>query len=132
MKRRLGFAGAAAFAAMLLGSPLASAGIIVTPGNIAGYTDNVLENACGPHITGPALTIQGCLNTSHTTLVNFTSDENITYPGGGQAEIVAVDGAFSFLKIAFDDPDFTFAKLILNIDTVADPTGGFVTFTGSP
>jgi hypothetical protein len=131
MKLRNGVAAAAMFAGTLLVGPLASAGIMVTTGVSNTGTDNVLSNACGAHITGPAFMVQGCLNTSHSTLVDFTSNENITYTGG-QAKIVAVDGDLNFLKIALDDTDFTFNKLLLNIEAVASPTGGFVTFTGNP
>jgi hypothetical protein len=119
-------------AGMLLASSLTSAAIIVTNGNIAGGTDNVIATpSCGGIITGPATTIQGCMNTNHSRYVNFTSNVDIEY-SGGQAQIVGADGPFSFLSISLADPGFTFAKLILNIDTIDSQESGFVTFTGLP
>jgi len=121
----------AVFAVLLLTGPMASAALIVTSGTDNTGTDNVIgNNSCGPPppIQGPALTVQGCLNTSHTTLVNFTSDENIEYTGG-QAAIEAVDGTFSYLLISLATPGSTFSKLLLNIDSTVD---GFVSFLGNP
>jgi hypothetical protein len=122
----------AIFVVVLLTGPMASAALVVTvgPGSNIG-TDNVIgNNSCGPPppIQGPATTVQGCLNTSHTTLVNFTSDENLTYTGG-QAAIEAVDGVFSYLLITLAAPMTTFSKLMLNIESTVD---GFVTFLGNP
>jgi hypothetical protein len=112
---------------LALGST-ASAAIIVTEGNVGGGTDNVDFNSCIGAITGPALTIEGCLNGQPTTFVNFTSDENIV-ANGGQARVDAVDAGFSLLSIALAAPGDTFAKLVLNINATTD---GFVTFSGSP
>ena len=112
---------------VLLVSSLASATLIVTPGVDNTGTDNVLHNACNLQ-TGPALTVQGCLNSDHSFLVNFTSNEDLLI-NGGQAKIVAQDGAFNYLNIFLDAPGWTFNKLLLNIDS---DDNGFVTFTGSP
>ncbi len=122
----------AIFAALAVGmglSRFASAALIVTPGTDNSGTDNVIENACDGNLSGPALTVQGCLNLNHSFFVNFTSDENLLITGGGQASVVAVDGAFDFLQISLATADWTFSKLLVNIDSEAD---GFVTFTGSP
>jgi hypothetical protein len=73
----------------------ASASLIVQTGVVGSFVDdNVINNPCNGNITGPALTIQGCLNTNHNKLVDLTSDENITFDAGGQAKIVPVDGLF--------------------------------------
>src|SRR5690606_32194573 len=108
-------------------SAMAGAAIIVTPGVDNQGTHNVVSNPCNDNSTGPGLTVQGCLNVNHDYLVNFTSDENLLI-SGGQASLVAEDGAFSFLTISLDSGG-TFSKLLLNIDSSAD---GFVTFSGSP
>ena len=91
----------------------ASASLIVQTGVVGSFVDdNVINNPCNGNITGPALTIQGCLNTNHNKLVDLTSDENITFDAGGQAKIVPVDGLFSQLQISFDDGTL-FQTLIL-------------------
>jgi hypothetical protein len=121
----LALIGSAVFA--LAGS--ANAAIIVTAGNVGGGTDNVIFNGCTGNITGPALTIQGCLNGQPTTLVNFTSDENIV-ADGGQARIEGQSGGlFSLLTISLANPGDTFSKLVININADFD---GFVTFSGVP
>ena len=109
---------------LALGTPAQATLVLATgnPGNSG--TDNVIFNACGTS-GGPALTVQGCLNTSHTTLVNFTGNENLEISGGGQAVIDAEDGTFDFVKIALNNPLLGFGKLIFNIDAVADGTATF-------
>ncbi|MBV1799876.1 PEP-CTERM sorting domain-containing protein [Siccirubricoccus sp. G192] len=105
------------------------AALIITPGNNPQPNQaNVIDNPCTGAIAGPALTIQGCLNTDSTKLVNFTALENIQYAAGGQARIVAQDGDFSNLTISYADGS-AFTSLILNIDANA---AGSVTFTGIP
>ncbi|WP_232479173.1 PEP-CTERM sorting domain-containing protein [Roseomonas rosulenta] len=123
-----GFVGAA----MMVLSGGAQAAFTVQSGLVGGSgdVDNVLFNSCTGNNVGPALTITGCLNTSPTTLVKFTSDENIFSPAGGQARIAASDGVgYSQLAISLANAGDTFAKLQLNIDATAD---GFVTFSGVP
>lgn len=92
----------------------------------SGDVDNVIFNACGlGGSTGT--TVQGCLNSSHTTLVDFTSDETLSIgEGGGQATIDSVDGTFDFIRIQLDDPTLGFSKLQLNLDAVADGTATFL------
>ena len=118
-------------AAMLALSGTANAAFTVETGFAGGSgdVDNVVFNACSGNIAGPATTIQGCLNGQPTTLVDFTSDENIFSPSGGQARIEASDGGFSQLLISLVEPGDTFAKLQLNINASAD---GFVTFSAVP
>jgi len=128
-------ASSAVFAGLLLTSSLAPAAIIVTPGNIAGGTDNVLNNACDTHIEGPALMVQGCLNSDQAFFINFTSNELIQYSGGQamltEANPLDLNTTFNFLKISLADPTYTFNKLILNIDATGS-TDGSVQFTGVP
>lgn len=95
----------------------------------SGDVSNVVFNSCTGNITGPATLIQGCLNGEPTTLVNFLSDEKIFSPAGGQARIVAEDGGFSQLTISLASLDYTFAKLILNINSDQD---GYVSFLATP
>lgn len=109
--------------------------LVITPGNTGSLPDdNVINNACGSVIDGPALTIQGCLNSDHSVIVNFTSDENIEYAAGGQAKIVASDGLFSTLTVSLVSG--TFQSLILNIDATKLPKDAVdpytVTFIGNP
>ena len=117
--------GAVALGCVLaLGTP-AQATLVLATGNPGDSgTDNVIFNACGTS-AGPALTVQGCLNSSHTTLVNFTGTENLEISGGGQAVIEAEDGAFDFVTIALDNPLLGFGNLIFNIDAVADGSATF-------
>jgi len=119
-----------AAAATLALASTAHAAIVVQEGNIPPLGALVISNACANTLeNGPALIVQGCLNNSNSTVVNFESNENITF-SGGQATVEADDGVgFSFLKIYFDEAGATFDKLILNILSSID---GFVTFTGTP
>jgi hypothetical protein len=104
----------------------AQAVLMVQSGNIAGGTDNVVFNPCAAEVGGPAFTVEGCFNTDHVRVVRFTSEEMIT-ASGGQARIDATDtDGFSQLRISVENPSATFAKLILNIDSLLD---GFVTFS---
>ena len=104
----------------------ANATLTLTSGLVGGSgdVDNVIFNACGLS-SGPALTVQGCLNTSHSTLVNFTGTENLIVPSGGQARVEAQDGAFDNVLIKLDSPLQGFSKLQFNIDAIAD---GFASF----
>ncbi len=108
--------------------PLVSANATLTlsPGLVGGSgdVDNVIFNACGLS-SGPALTVQGCLNTSHSTLVDFTGTENLIVPSGGQARVEAQDGAFDNVLIKLDSPLQGFSKLQFNIDAIAN---GFASF----
>ena len=90
-------------------------------GNHPQIDDNVIANACTAPVPGPALMVKGCFNTNHNPLVDFTSNENITYTGG-QASIQAVDGSLSTLTIAVEGRTFT--TLILNIDAINQQVHG--------
>ncbi|AMY12920.1 PEP-CTERM protein sorting domain protein [Luteitalea pratensis] len=108
----------------------AEAALIVTPGVSNIGTDNVVSAACTGGANGPSLTITGCLNTDHSFLVNFTSDENIFFDAGGQARVVGSDGGFSQLTIGTVAPA-TFDKIVLNIDVI-NGLSGSVYFVGVP
>jgi len=112
---------------MLFLASAASANLTLTPGLVGGSgdIDNVIFNACNLS-PGPALTVQGCLNTNHTTLVNFTGNENLLISGGGQAVVNAQDGFFDRVTIQLADATQGFGKLQFNLDAVANGTANFV------
>lgn len=114
-----------AIATTLLAAP-GHAAVLVETGVNGGFDDdNVISAGCVGGADGPATTITGCLNSSHTTLVDFTSDEDIVFAAGGQAKIVADDDdGFSELGIALQG-GLGFETLIIDIDVVED---GSVTF----
>jgi len=103
----------------------AQATLILSPGNPGNTgTDNVVFNPCDNIVTGPALLVQGCLNTDHAQNVNFTGNENLV-ANGGQSRIEGADGAFDAVKINFADPSLGFAKLIFNLDALNNATANF-------
>jgi PEP-CTERM motif len=115
---------AALFCGLVAGH--AQATLILETGLVGGSgdVDNVIFNACGTS-SGPSTLIQGCLNTNHSTLVNFTGNENLVVPGGGQARIEGADGSFDSISIALADPSLGFSKLQFNLDAAADGTATF-------
>lgn len=100
--------------------------VTIEPGTTGSFADdNVISAGCDGGANGPALTITGCLQSSHSTLIDFTSTEAIVFEAGGQAKIAAEEGdGFTDLTI---DPQgaLVFQTLILNIIAVDD---GFVEF----
>jgi hypothetical protein len=112
--------------ALLIPTPSANATLTLFTGIEGGNTgtDNVVFNHCGTS-SGSALTVQGCLNTDNSTLVDFTGTENLVVPAGGQARVEGDDGSFTSLKIAPDDSSLGFTKLIFNLDSSADGTADF-------
>ena len=117
-----------AFAACLTGLGATASAMTITPGNVPQTDDNVISASCDSPILGPALLIRGCLNGDHSFGIDFESDENILFDAGGQAKIIASDGAYDDLTISTASGD-TFKTLILDIGANAD---GTVTFTGVP
>lgn len=119
----------AAFVAM---TGTANADVIFSAGNIPGDTENVLFDAdCDGNITGPAATIQGCLNQTRSQLVNLTTTgDNLDTQGVGQAQLIAEDGSFDDLLIEFASGE-TFNHLIFNIDVLNSAGDGTATFTAS-
>lgn len=106
-----------------------NAAILVQPGLAGGSgdVDNVVFGAnCTGASTGPATTIQGCLDSDGSYLIDFESDEQLFSASSGQARVEAADGGFSTLTIA--PVSGTFWKLQLNILTNLD---GTVAFSGS-
>ena len=81
----------------------------------SGDVENVLLNSEG----GSGNLVTGELNQSGH-IVNFTSNESIFAPAGGQARIEANDGAFNYIEWELEDPNLGFAKVQFNIDAVED------------
>jgi hypothetical protein len=128
MKVSSTIAGVLVGAVMLVSGGSAEAALIVQEGLVGGSggVDNVLLGAaCQGAASGRGTTIQGCLNTDRSFLVNFSGNELLVAPSQGQARVQAVDGSFNFLRISTQDGT-RFSKLQLNINALAD---GFVTFT---
>jgi hypothetical protein len=108
------------FGAIVAGN--ASAAVIFGTGNPGNAgTDNVIFNACSSNVTD-GTTVNGCLNTDHTLLVNFISNESL-HVNGGQARIEATDGAYNQLTIDLQNPIKGFTKLIFNVNTVQGDSG---------
>lgn len=75
--------------------------------------DNVINNACTGEVdSGPVIT--GCLNSDHNSQVNFYSNENVQFGGGGQATVSGTDGDLQTLTI--DPVSFNLSELIVDID----------------
>ena len=119
MRRIVFGARAFAFSAAVCVASVASAGVVFSTGTDNTGTDNVLfDAACVGGNTGGtngALIVTGCLNTSHTTLVDFTGNE-LLKTNGGQASLFAADGAFTQLLVNMRDPLVGFTKILFNID----------------
>lgn len=126
--KRIGF-GIATATAIAFMSTSVHATLTLSPGLVGGSgdVDNVVFNACGPNFaTQVGIQIQGCLNTSPSTLVNFTGQETLkSVEAGGQARIEAEDGAFQYVQIQLADASLGFSKLQFNLDAIAD---GFASF----
>ena len=115
---------AVAVTTLLAGVPRADAGFMLQSGNQGGGIDNVVINPCVSNIVGPATTVQGCLNSSHTTLINVSSNEDLN-ANGGQARFDATDNSFDQLGIAFVGPALGFTSLIFNLNADLDSTATF-------
>lgn len=118
--------------AIVMAAP-AQAGVIIQQGVVGNFNDdNVISSGCAGGTTGPASTIKGCLNSSHTTLVDFqNSNEQIEFAAGGQAKIISADAdGFDNLKI-FLDNGATFQTLIVNIEAGQNGTVTFDALPGS-
>ena len=106
----------------------AAASVVFATGNPGNTgTDNVVFSPCG-FATPDGTTVTGCLNTSHSTKVDFTGDETL-HVNGGQARVEADNGSFNFLSIAMGDPYLGFDKIIFNIHTDEDNENGKVDIT---
>ena len=106
----------------------AAASVVFATGNPGNTgTDNVVFSPCG-FATPDGTTVNGCLNTSHSTKVDFTGDETL-HVNGGQARVEADNGSFNFLSIAMNAPYLGFDKIIFNIHTDEDNDTGKVDIT---
>jgi hypothetical protein len=127
MKRLTRLAGLAiggAFAgALLIAAPSAHANLVLLEGLVGGSGDveNVVFNPCVGASQTPGNTVQGCLNTDHTELVNFTSADTLSV-NGGQATIL---GPFDNVTIELADTSLGFSKLQFNLDAFVDGTATF-------
>jgi hypothetical protein len=99
----------------------------VVPGNTGWLADDNLisGSTCGPHIDGPALLIQGCLNGSHSTQVNVTTTvpHQIYYDSNGQAEIMGGSVQHDpthYSDLTFQVAGHTFGSIIMDIGTSFD------------
>jgi hypothetical protein len=76
--------------------------------------DNVLFNDSDQ---ANGTTVNGRIGNKDTgLLVDFTGNEMLSTPSGGQSRIEAVDGFFNYIKIYMDDSSLGFQKIIFNID----------------
>jgi hypothetical protein len=115
-------------ATTLVVSAPANATLVASTGG-GGTGDNVISASCSSGTTGPANTISGCLNSGHSTIVQFSSSENIQFNAGGQAVISPSDGlGLDYLRAAI--PGETFTSLIWNIEAENDGTVYFTDNSG--
>jgi hypothetical protein len=123
--KRIGMGAATVMCGLLFGVP-AHATLILQSGVVGGSgdVDNVIFNACGLG-SSTGLTVQGCLNGDHATLVNFTGNESLSIGGGGQAVITASTGTFDYVEISLADSTTGFSKLQFNLDATANGTADF-------
>ncbi len=105
-----------------LATPASATLIVATGGGGTGF--NVVSAACTNTVSGPATTIDGCLQVDHSVDVRFTSTDMIQFQAGGQAKITGAPGDYSNLQTEI--VTHTFGTFILNIDASAN---GLVTFT---
>jgi hypothetical protein len=120
MKTKIAVSGSLLAAMIVLSAPARAGVIFLTNNNPQPDEENILFN--GPGSTpGPSLTVTGRTNQT-STVVAFTSDENLTTPPNGQADVVAVDGAFRLLSVYLQDGG-TFGDLIFNLNTPNALTG---------
>ena len=108
----------------------ANATFVLGTGNVGNLGDNVIVNNCVGNTLGPATTVSGCLNTSHTTLVDVstTNAAGLTANGGqarfDHAGVTLLDN----FTINFADPSLGFSGIVFNING-AGQTQSSLTFT---
>jgi hypothetical protein len=115
-----------AAAALALSASNAYATFTITSGS-QSFGENVLVNACTGNITGPASLVQGCLNSSHTTLLDVSTPSASLTASGGQAVFSAASTMQDF-TVRFDSPNLGFSTLVFNIDGV-NKTNSNLTFS---
>jgi hypothetical protein len=97
----------------------ADATFVLGTGNVGGLGDNVIINACTGNTLGPAASVQGCFNTSHTTLIDVsTSGGGSLTANGGQARFDATGGNINNFSINMDDPSLGIAGIVFNINSL--------------
>ena len=90
-------------------------------GNFPGDS-NIVFNPCPGIVTGPALTVTGCLNNNNSYLVDFTGLENLEVDGGQALVTDAGGDGFAFLSVSAQAASF--ATFIVNINGTSDGQGG--------
>ena len=106
------------FGAALLFAAPANATITSVTATGGSVGDNVINNVCTLNTSSGAV-INGCLNSNHSAIIDFYSNENIEFgSGGGQATVTAVDGAMNTITI--DPISFVLNELIVNVDANAN------------
>ena len=112
----------------IFGATSAQATLVLTagPGGGNAGTDNVIFNACDGASQADGSLVQGCLNASHTTYVNFSSANDTLHVNGGQARVEGAGGAgFDNVTISFANPALGFSTLIFNLHAIANGTATF-------
>jgi hypothetical protein len=110
-------------AGLVLSATIPASATITTVSASGGSTGTlVINNPCNDEVDSGAV-LTGCLNNDHASDVNFTSNEDLVFDGGGQAFVKAQDGATQTLTI--DPVSFSLNELILDIHAVDD---GFAQF----
>lgn len=111
----------------------AQAAFIVESGIVggSGNVSNVISNACSGTITGPASLVQGCLQSSQSTIVNFSSVTDDLVISGGQATLEAVDKIINQLTVSLAAAGDTFAKMIIDIQNTNNAVAS-ITFDADP
>jgi hypothetical protein len=114
-----------ALAAMLAASAPANATLTLTATQGGSSTgENVIFNNCTGNVT-QGLTVQGCLNSQPTNLINFKSSTELD-ASGGQAVITSLNSnGFNDVTISFANTSFGFSSLVFNIDALQDGTATF-------
>jgi hypothetical protein len=103
----------------LAGAPNANATFVLDTGNVGGLGDNVIVNACVGNTIGPAASVQGCFNTSHTTLIDVsTAGGGTLTANGGQARFDAGAAHIDNFTINFDNVALGFSGIVFNINSV--------------
>jgi hypothetical protein len=111
------------FSILLAASAVPASATITSVSATGGSVgDNVINNACTGEVDSGAV-ITGCLNSDHNSQVNFYSNENLQFGGGGQATVSGIDGDLQTLTI--DPVSFNLSELIVDIDA---NNNGFVQF----
>ena len=116
--RRMAMTTIALVSMVVLGVRSASAGAIITAGNVPG-ADNVLFNVVG--LQNDALVVEGIVQNSVFSLAEFEGIETL-HSNGGQARITGFEGA-GYDSLLVRVPGNTFDKLLVNLNTLTGAAG---------